>query len=85
MYVHGAEGSIEIDFISQQFNLRKGLDLMGNKPATKDETYSPLKLEEPLKKELKSFLYDNDKQVKVNLDDGIRALKIALEVIKKAK
>ncbi len=85
MYVHGAEGSIEIDFISQQFNLRKGLDLTGNKPATKDETYSPLRLEEPLKKELKSFLYDNDEQVKVNLEDGIRALKIALEVIKKAK
>lgn len=84
MNVHGEKGTIEIDFISQTFNLRKGLDLLGEKPATEDVIYTPLKLEEPLKRELKSFLYDSDKDIKVNLDDGIRALKIALESIKKA-
>lgn len=85
MYVHGANGSIEINFISQTFNLRKGLNLLEDKPTTKDETYTPLKLEEPLKREILSFLYDKDEQIKVSLDDGIRALKIALEVIEKAK
>ena len=85
MYVHGANGTIEINFISQTFNFRRGLNLLGDNPATKDETYSPLKLEEPLKREILNFLYDKDKDIKVTLDDGIRTLKTALEVIEKAK
>ena len=79
MYVNGEDGGISIDFISQTINIRKGIDLQGEWPITKDITYNPLRQDEPLKREIQNFLYD--KELQVTLDDGIRALEIALKIV----
>jgi len=79
MYVNGEFGGISIDFITQQINIRTGIDLQGEWPVTKDISFTPLKGEEPLKREINNFLYD--KVVEVTLDDGIRALEIALKIV----
>lgn len=79
MYVNGENGGISIDFISQQIDIRTGIDLQGEWPITKETVYSPLRSDEPLKREINNFLYD--KEPLVTLEDGIRALKIALEVV----
>lgn len=79
MYVNGEFGGISIDFITQQINIRTGIDLQGEWPVTKDISFAPLKGEEPLKREINNFLYD--KVVEVTLDDGIRALEIALKIV----
>ncbi|MHA1641916.1 MAG: Gfo/Idh/MocA family protein [Promethearchaeota archaeon] len=79
MYVNGEHGGISIDFITQEIIIRKGIDLEGEHPITQSLSYIPLKAEEPLKLEIQNFLYD--KNMKVNLDDGIRALEIALKIV----
>jgi len=79
MYVNGEFGGISIDFITQQINIRTGIDLQGEWPVTKDTSFTPLKGDEPLKREINNFLYD--KELKVTLDDGIRALEIALKIV----
>ncbi len=79
MYVNGEFGGISADFISQQINIRTGIDLQGEHPITKDTTFSPLKGDEPLKREINNFLYDKEQEV--SLDDGIRALEIALKIV----
>ncbi|MHA1412183.1 MAG: Gfo/Idh/MocA family protein [Promethearchaeota archaeon] len=79
MYVNGEHGGISIDFITQEIIIRKGIDLEGEHPITQSLSYIPLKIEEPLKLEIQNFLYD--KEMKVNLDDGIRVLEIALKIV----
>ncbi len=79
MYVNGELGGIMIDFISQKANLRTGMDLQGEWPETKEVSYTPLRSDEPLRREVYNFLYD--KKTLVNLDDGIRALDIALKIV----
>jgi len=79
MYVNGEFGGISADFITQQINIRTGIDLQGEHPITKDTTFTPLRGDEPLKREINNFLYD--KEQKVSLDDGIRALNIALKIV----
>ena len=79
MYVNGEFGGISADFITQQINIRTGIDLQGEHPITKDITFSPLRGDEPLKREINSFLYDKEQEV--TLDDGIRALEIALKIV----
>jgi len=79
MYVNGEKGGISIDFISQQINIRTGIDLLGEHPTTEEKIYTPLLQYEPLKREINNFLYD--KKTLVNLDDGIRALEIALKIV----
>ena len=79
MYVNGKEGGISIDFISQKVNIRKGVDLTGDWPITKDIIYTPLRPDEPLRREIINFLYD--KKPLVDLEDGIRALEIALKIV----
>ncbi|MFW9947709.1 MAG: Gfo/Idh/MocA family protein [Candidatus Odinarchaeota archaeon] len=79
MYVNGEFGGITVDFITQEINIRKGIDLQGDWPVTQDIKYSPLREDEPLKREIINFLYD--KEMIVNLDDGIRVLDIALKII----
>ncbi|MHA1294123.1 MAG: Gfo/Idh/MocA family protein [Promethearchaeota archaeon] len=78
MYVNGENGGIMIDFISQKINIRRGIELKGEKPATKEIIFTPLRADEPLKREILNFLYDKDPLI--SLDDGIRALKIALKI-----
>ncbi|TFG21128.1 MAG: Gfo/Idh/MocA family oxidoreductase [Promethearchaeota archaeon] len=79
MYVNGENGGISIDFISQEINIRTGIDLQGEWPITKDVNYLPLRGDEPLKREILNFLYEED--LKVTLEDGVRALDIALKII----
>ena len=79
MYVNGENGGISIDFISQEINIRTGIDLQGEWPITKDINYLPLRGDEPLKREILNFLYEKD--LKVTLEDGVRALDIALKIV----
>lgn len=79
MYINGELGGIMIDFISQKINIRTGMDLQGEWPETKETLYTPLRSDEPLRREINNFLYD--KETLVNLDDGIRALDIALKIV----
>ena len=79
MYVNGEFGGISADFITQQINIRTGIDLQGDHPITKDTIFTPLRGDEPLKREINNFLYD--KEQVVTLDDGIRALEIALKIV----
>ncbi|NHJ21667.1 MAG: gfo/Idh/MocA family oxidoreductase [Candidatus Lokiarchaeota archaeon] len=79
IYVNGEFGGISADFITQQINIRTGIDLQGDHPITKDTIFTPLKGDEPLKREIHNFLYD--KEQSVTLDDGIRALEIALKIV----
>jgi len=79
LYVNGEFGGISADFISQQVNIRTGIDLQGEHPITKDTSFTPLRGDEPLKREINNFLYDKEQYV--TLDDGIRALDIALKII----
>jgi len=79
MYVNGELGGIMIDFISQKVNIRTGKDLQGEWPETKEISYTPLRSDEPLRREINNFLYDAE--TLVSLDDGIRALDIALKIV----
>ncbi|MFX0009817.1 MAG: Gfo/Idh/MocA family protein [Candidatus Hermodarchaeota archaeon] len=79
LYVNGELGGISADFITQQINIRTGIDLQGEWPITQEITFSPLRQDEPLKKEIMNFLYEKD--ALVSLDDGIRALEIALKIV----
>ncbi|MFW9783376.1 MAG: Gfo/Idh/MocA family protein [Candidatus Heimdallarchaeota archaeon] len=77
--VNGEQGGIIADFITQEITIRKGIDLQGDWPITKDIKYTPLREDEPLKREIINFLYD--RELLVNLEDGIRALEIALKIV----
>ena len=79
IYVNGEFGGISADFITQQVNIRTGIDLQGEHPITKDTSFTPLRGDEPLKREINNFLYDKEQYV--TLDDGIRALDIALKIV----
>ncbi|MFW9898263.1 MAG: Gfo/Idh/MocA family protein [Candidatus Thorarchaeota archaeon] len=79
MYVNGEKGGIIVDFISQKIDINTGIDLQGDWPIHKEISYIPLRADEPLRREIMNFLYD--KKPLVTLDDGIRALKIALKIV----
>ncbi|TFF90744.1 MAG: Gfo/Idh/MocA family oxidoreductase [Promethearchaeota archaeon] len=79
MYVNGENGGIIVDFISQKININTGIDLQGDWPVHKEISYTPLRADEPLRREINNFLYD--KEPLVTLDDGIRALEIALRLV----
>ena len=79
MYVNGEKGGIIVDFISQRIEISTGIDLQGEWPVHKELSYTPLRADEPLKREINNFLYD--KKSFVTLDDGIRALEIALKIV----
>ena len=79
IYVNGELGGISADFISQNITLTSGIDLQGEWPVTKDVSYTPLRSDEPLKREINNFLYE--KEPLVTLEDGIRALEIALKIV----
>jgi UDP-N-acetylglucosamine 3-dehydrogenase len=79
IYVNGELGGISADFITQQVNIRTGIELQGDHPITKETMFTPLRSDEPLKREINNFLYD--KEQLVTLDDGIRALEIALKIV----
>lgn len=79
MHVNGEKGGIIIDFITQRIEISTGVDLQGDWPIHKELSFTPLSVDEPLKREINNFLYD--KKPFVTLDDGIRALDIALKIV----
>lgn len=79
MFVCGSEGSIEVDFITQDVHLLHGVDLTGENPRTIDTWVQPLRTQEPLHKEILNFLYD--KTPRVTLEDGIKTLEVVLQVL----
>ncbi len=79
MYVNGVSGGIIVDFISQTIEIDTGIDLDGEFPITKRISYTPLRADEPLRREINNFLYD--KEPLITLEDGIRALEIALKIV----
>jgi len=79
MYVNGVNGTLIIDFITQQINIRTGIGLNGGNPITKESIYTPLRPDEPLKREILNFLYDDNPLI--TLDEGIKALEIALKIV----
>jgi len=79
MFVCGSEGSIDVDFITQDVHILRGSDLAGDSPRTIDTCIQPLRQEEPLRKEILNFLYD--KTPRVTLEDGIKAMEVVLKVL----
>ncbi len=79
MFVCGSEGSIELDFISQDLHILHGQDLTGDSPRTIDTCITHLRQEEPLRKEILNFLYD--KVPRVTLEDGLKAIEVVLKVL----
>jgi len=79
MHVNGERGGINIDFITQRIEISTGINLQGEWPVHQELSYTPLREDEPLKREINNFLYD--KKPFVTLEDGIRALEIALKII----
>jgi len=79
MYVNGEKGGIIVDFNSQKIEISTGIDLQGEWPVHKELSFTPLRADEPLKREIKNFLYEE--KPFVTLDDGIRALEIALKIV----
>ena len=79
MYVNGVSGGIIVDFMNQKININTGIDLQGDWPVHKEISYTPLRADEPLRREINNFLYD--KEPLVALEDGIRALEIALKIV----
>ncbi len=83
MFVCGSDGSIELDFITQDLHILHGSDLTGDSPRTIDTCIQPLRQEEPLRKEILNFLYD--KIPRVTLDDGLKAIEVVLKVLNLGK
>jgi len=77
--VYGSEGIAEIDFLSQELRILKN-EVVEFPGAGREEIYKPFRIQEPLKKELETFLYA--KETPVTLSDGIEVLKLALEASK---
>ncbi|TFG21553.1 MAG: Gfo/Idh/MocA family oxidoreductase [Promethearchaeota archaeon] len=79
MYLSGVSGGIIVDFMNQKIKINTGIDLQGDWPVNKEISYTPLRADEPLRREINNFLYD--KEPLVTLEDGIRALEIALKIV----
>lgn len=77
--VYGSEGIAEIDFLSQELRILKN-EVVEFPGAGREEIYKPFRTQEPLKRELKTFLYA--KETPITLGDGIEVLKLALEASK---
>ncbi len=79
MHVNGEFGGIIVDFLTQKMVIRKGIDLLGDRPLSKAVEYEPLTIEEPLRREIYNFLYE--KEAKVTLEEGIKILELALKIV----
>jgi len=83
MFISGSEGSIEVDFIGQYISIFEGKDLKGPQPEIWETKVNQLSPKEPLKEELLDFL-QGDKP-RVDLDRGLKALKVVLDVLNLSK
>jgi UDP-N-acetylglucosamine 3-dehydrogenase len=77
MMVTGSEGSVEVDYITQELKIIK-----------KEQTVKPhFTFEEPLKRELKAFLdaVEQGKEPPVNIENAEQALKVAFAALNSSK
>ena len=79
--VYGSEGILEIDYITQEIKLTKSSEDPDFYKI--EESRQPYSWEEPLKRELKGFLYD--KENLFPLEEGIKNIEIALQCMRKVR
>nr|MDO8113710.1 Gfo/Idh/MocA family oxidoreductase [Candidatus Sigynarchaeota archaeon] len=77
--VSGTEATLEADFMSGTIKKIWGEDLKGPAARTIEHVINPLAREEPLAREIKTFLYE--KTTPVNLQDAYDVLKITLQAL----
>ena len=72
--IYGSEGTIELDFLTQETLVTKG----GRSPSdlSEERRIRPYEFEEPLRNELEAFLYEEKNPLP--LSEGIEALRTAL-------
>lgn len=81
MTIYGSEGVLEIDYSTQE--LRKIFSKNEGKAYKYELTAQPFVFDEPLKRELKAFLYA--KENPIPLSEGIKSLEIALNILHQEK
>ncbi|MHA1793706.1 MAG: Gfo/Idh/MocA family protein [Promethearchaeota archaeon] len=81
LMVAGSEASLEADFITGTVKKIWGDDLKGDKPKSLETLQIPLRRDEPLKREISTFL--NEKNLPVSLEDAHDVLKITLQALHK--
>ncbi|MHA1143474.1 MAG: Gfo/Idh/MocA family protein [Candidatus Helarchaeota archaeon] len=77
MTIYGSDGVLEIDYSTQE--LRRIYSSDGDQQIKYEVTSQPYIFDEPLKRELNAFLYAKDNPVP--LSEGIKSLKIALNIL----
>ncbi|MHA1680209.1 MAG: Gfo/Idh/MocA family protein [Promethearchaeota archaeon] len=77
--VAGSKASLEVDFITGTIKKIWGEDLKGDNPASIEKLYIPLRRDEPLARELKTFLYSD--KPPVDLNDAHDVLKTTLQAL----
>ncbi|MBD3188452.1 hypothetical protein GF325_16595 [Candidatus Bathyarchaeota archaeon] len=75
----GSDASIEVDFITGTIKRIWGENLKGDYPRSVEKLIIPLRREEPLKREISSFLYD--KTPPLDLQDAHEVLKTTLKAL----
>ncbi|MHA1300801.1 MAG: Gfo/Idh/MocA family protein [Candidatus Helarchaeota archaeon] len=80
--VYGREAVFEVDYSTQELKLVKSNTTSSGNELRVETNYQPYSFEEPLKQELRAFLYD--KKNPVPLDFGIECLEIAIKSLKKS-
>jgi UDP-N-acetylglucosamine 3-dehydrogenase len=95
MCITGTNGYAELNYATQELtlfetNLERTFDNFGEfmiKFGASDAKQVPITKDEPLKLEIKSFIdsVENNKKCFVTGEDGLRALKVALDILAKAK
>jgi UDP-N-acetylglucosamine 3-dehydrogenase len=93
--ITGTNGYAELNYATQELtlfetNLERTFDNFGEfmiKFGASDAKQVPITKDEPLKLEIKSFIdsVENNKKCFVTGEDGLRALKVALDILAKAK
>jgi len=79
MTVYGKDGVFEVDYSTQELKLVKSKSTTLGHNLRVETNYQPYSFEEPLKQELKAFLYD--KKNPAPLDFGIECLEIAIKAL----
>ncbi len=81
MTVYGSEAVFEVDYSSQELKLVKSKSTSSGHELRVETNYQPYSFEEPLKAELKAFLYNEKNPVPLNF--GLECLEIAIKASNK--
>ena len=83
MRIYGTKGVLEIDYSTQEVRKILSAEDKDNKSFLYETKSQPFVFDEPLKRELLAFLYE--KENPVPLSEGIKSLKIALDILHQKK